>query len=45
MTLICKECGAEVKVIDGELKKSCEHETAAIIMPLEVVCTGKGTTK
>lgn len=37
----CKECLAEVIVIDGEIFRTCEHEEAPIIAEMEAVATGE----
>lgn len=39
-TYECSECGAEAKVIDGVVVRTCEH-TAPIIANLEAVVYGE----
>lgn len=40
----CAECGAKVRVTkDGEVTRTCKHNTATINAPRRVILTGDGT--
>lgn len=39
-TYECKECGAVVKLVDGELVRTCEHD-APILANLTATATGE----
>lgn len=40
-TYQCKECGAEVKLVDGELVRTCDHVDAPILASLTAHATGE----
>jgi len=40
-TYKCKECGAEVKMVEGELVRTCEHKGAPILANLTAHATGE----
>lgn len=40
----CSQCNAEVKIIDGNVAKSCNHD-APIIANMSAIAVGEGTTK
>jgi ribosomal protein L37AE/L43A len=39
---ICKECGKPVKMIDGKLIWSCDHN-GTVVATMSAVATGKST--
>jgi len=38
---VCKECGKDAFLKDGQIVRSCEHNTT-VTLQLEVVVTGDG---
>jgi hypothetical protein len=40
-TYECKECGAEVRLVDGELVRTCDHEHAPILANMTAHATGE----
>jgi hypothetical protein len=40
-TYECKECGAEVNLVDGELVRTCDHHDAPILANLTAHATGE----
>lgn len=39
----CSECGEEVTVEDGVVKRTCEHEESVVIADLEAIAYGKSS--
>ena len=41
----CSECGADVVVTDGEMKRACGHSDAGVIAEISAVAYGESSLK